>query len=59
MSSAGGNTNELLSDHPSDATRISALQKAMPTALKYYKPRTTTSKKTTEGAVKKSANKRK
>jgi phage baseplate assembly protein W len=59
MSSAGGNTNELLSDHPSDATRISALQKAMPTALKYYKPRITTSKKTTKRAVKKSANKRK
>ena len=59
MSSAGGNTNELLSDHPSDATRINALQKAMPTALKYYKPRITTSKKTTERAVKKSANKRK
>ncbi len=28
---------EILSDHPSDATRIATLQKLMPEALKYYK----------------------
>ena len=31
-------TAEFLSDHPSDATRISNIQKWMPEALKYYKP---------------------
>jgi predicted Zn-dependent protease len=30
---------EFLSTHPSDATRISDLQKAMPEAMKYYKKR--------------------
>ncbi len=34
--SGSGNSNDLFSDHPSDANRISALQKEMPTALKYY-----------------------
>lgn len=29
--------SELLSDHPSDATRIATLRKRMPEALKYYK----------------------
>lgn len=42
---------EILSDHPSDATRIASLQKLMPEALKYYKPAqqpttTSTAKKT-------------
>lgn len=34
--SQGGGTPEWLSTHPSDATRISDLNKAMPEALKYY-----------------------
>lgn len=33
---SGGNQNDIFSDHPSDAKRIAALQKEMPTALKYY-----------------------
>lgn len=36
MSSAGGSQNDFFSDHPSDSKRIEALQKHMPTALKYY-----------------------
>ena len=50
---AAGKTNttsEFLSDHPSDATRISQIQGWMPEALKYYKKggtTTTTSAKTT------------
>jgi len=32
-----GNTIELLSTHPSDATRIADIKKALPEALKYYK----------------------
>ena len=39
---SGGGSNSLLSDHPSDADRISDLQGWMPEALKYYKPVTTT-----------------
>ena len=35
-------TAEFLSDHPSDATRIKNIQGWMPEALKYYKPKTTT-----------------
>ena len=31
-----GNDNDLFSDHPSDAKRIAAIEKLMPTALKYY-----------------------
>ena len=30
------NQNDIFSDHPSDAKRIAALEKEMPTALKYY-----------------------
>lgn len=52
--SAGNQTAEFLSDHPSDATRIAALQQEMPEAQKYYqaylaanKKTTTTTKKTT------------
>jgi predicted Zn-dependent protease len=48
MSSGTSSSSELLSDHPSDATRISNIQKWMPEALKYYKPvATTTTTKTT------------
>jgi len=35
---SGGGTPEFLSTHPSDATRIAAIQKALPEARKYYKP---------------------
>ena len=40
MAAASGNSNksDIYSDHPSDAKRIEALKKAMPTAQKYYKP---------------------
>lgn len=34
--STGGGSSSLFSDHPSDATRISDIQKWMPEALKYY-----------------------
>ena len=50
---SSSNQNDIFSDHPSDAKRIAALQKEMPTALKYYeatKPvakTTSTTKKTT------------
>lgn len=48
---AAGKTNttsEFLSDHPSDATRISQIQGWMPEALKYYKKGGTTSATTTK-----------
>lgn len=38
------NQNDIFSDHPSDAKRIAALQKEMPTALKYYHPAKKTKK---------------
>ena len=50
---AASNTNqtaEFLSDHPSDATRISNIQGWMHEALKYYKPQTTAT--TTKTATK-------
>jgi predicted Zn-dependent protease len=34
----GGAQPEFLSTHPADATRIAALQNAIPEAMKYYKP---------------------
>lgn len=41
--SSGSNSgSDIFSDHPSDAKRIVSLQKAMPEALKYYKPVTAT-----------------
>lgn len=45
--SQGGSSNksDIFSDHPSDEKRIAALQQAMPTALKYYHPVTTTTAK--------------
>ena len=46
MASASTNqTAEFLSDHPSDATRIKNIQGWMTEALKYYKPKTTTTTK--------------
>lgn len=36
--SGGGKPPEIMSTHPSDATRISDLKKFMPEALKYYRP---------------------
>lgn len=55
-------TAEFLSDHPSDATRISNIQGWMPEALKYYKPKTmttTTAKKTTTSTAKKATSTKK
>ena len=36
MSQGNKNTNDMFSDHPSDAKRIAAIKKDMPEALKYY-----------------------
>lgn len=48
MASMSANSQpEFLSDHPSDATRISNLQQFIPEAQQYYKPQTTTSTKNT------------
>ena len=51
------NQSDIFSDHPSDAKRIAALQQAMPTALKYYKPQITV--KTTSKSTSFSKKKRK
>lgn len=51
--------NEIFSDHPSDATRIANIQKAMPTALQYYKPAVTTTAKTSSTTKKTSTTKKK
>ena len=59
------NQSEIFSDHPSDATRIAALQQVIPEAMKYYKPATTTtttkttSKKTTTTKKKTTTTKKK
>lgn len=42
MSGGKNSQSDFLSDHPSDAKRIAALQRQMPEALKYYKPGGTT-----------------
>lgn len=42
MASATGNNYSILSDHPSDQTRIKNIQGWLPEALQYYKPSTTT-----------------
>lgn len=49
MAASSGNANQsdLFSDHPSDAKRIAALQKAMPDAMKFYTPAATTNTKAT------------
>ncbi len=44
MAQVGSQTPEFMSDHPSDARRIAAIQKNLPMALKYYKPAATTTK---------------
>lgn len=51
--------SEMFSDHPSDATRIANIQKAMPTALQYYKPAVTTTAKTSSTTKKTSTTKKK
>ena len=48
MSQGNNNTNDFLSDHPSDAKRIAALQQEMPEALKYYQAYQTAHKTTTK-----------
>lgn len=56
------NTNDFLSDHPSDAKRIAALQQEMPEALKYYQAyqaaHKTTTKTTTRSKSSKSRRRR-
>lgn len=37
MASGKGSQNEMFSSHPTDAKRIAALERAMPTVLQYYK----------------------
>ena len=48
MSQGNNNTNDFLSDHPSDAKRIAALQQEMPEALKYYQAYQAAHKTTTK-----------
>ena len=48
MAAQSSGSGGLFSDHPSDETRISDIQKWMPEALKYYTPKTTTTKTTTK-----------
>ena len=62
--SSGNNTSEFFSDHPSDATRISNIQKSfLPEALKYYNPPkttvTTTTSTTKKTTTKKATTKKK
>ena len=54
-SGSSSNPSDIFSDHPSDASRIAALQKEMPEALKYYKAaaKVTTSTKTKTTTTKK------
>ena len=58
MSQGNNNTNDFLSDHPSDAKRIAALLQEMPEALKYYQAyqaaHTTAKKSTTSSKSRKS-----
>ncbi len=57
MASISSNqTAEFFSDHPSDATRIKNIQGWMPEALKYYKPKATTT--TTKSTTKKTTTKK-
>lgn len=55
---SNSNKSDIFSDHPSDAKRIAALEKAMPEALKYYKPQTTSSA-STSSTVKKTTSTKK
>ena len=47
MASATGNNYSILSDHPSDQSRIKNIQGWLPEALQYYKPATSTKSATT------------
>lgn len=62
MSQGNNNTNDFLSDHPSDAKRIAALQQEMPEALRYYQAyqaaHTATPKSTTHSKSSKSRRRR-
>lgn len=61
MSAAtGGGSASYMSDHPSDADRIAALQKEMPEALRYYTPlpQTTTKKTSSKSTTKKTTTKK-
>lgn len=51
--------SDIFSDHPSDEKRIAALQKEMPTALKYYKPATMTVSGKSSTATKKTSSTKK
>lgn len=61
MSASNGNSNssDWLSDHPSDAKRIAALQKEMPEALAYYKGASTSAGTTKSTRTTKSSTSRK
>jgi predicted Zn-dependent protease len=62
MSQGNNNTNDFLSDHPSDAKRIAALQQEMPEALKYYQAYQaahTTAKKSTASSKSRKSRRRK
>ena len=58
--SSGNNSNQsdFLSDHPSDAKRIAALQKEMPEAMKYYEASGYANKATTTSTTKKSTSRK-
>ncbi len=51
MAAGKAQTSDLFSDHPSDAKRIAALQKAMPTALQYYSPAPAATTSTKSGST--------
>lgn len=56
---SSSNQSDIFSDHPSDAKRIAALEKAMPTALKYYHPQTTTTTSTSKTTAASTSTKKK
>lgn len=57
MSNGNQSTNDMFSDHPSDAKRIAAIRADMPEAMKYYKP--TVSFSTTKTSTKTTSSKKK
>ena len=57
-SSSNGNQNDIFSDHPSDAKRISAIKSELSEALKYYTGATTVSKSTPSSSSSKNTYKR-